>query len=696
MRQLIGKLKAVKANSENIKMETECATILQTSSMEDSLFPYLGDSYSSVNGSHAAAMRSRQYSSTGDEQSDLEADSMPESQMELTEADVYTQLEHKERDLILAAELGKSLLEKNEELSRENERLQQEYHEHLEALEQEKFDLRQRLEYKSSECEASAVQLNGDIMRTQEELEERKAMLAATEREKTRAIEELTEQNQKLLTQLQLASDAELQLSAQVQQLRKEFLERTNSTNVKILQLENLKEEIAQGTESRVELESHYDVMKDETLQMREELASASERIHHLERQLHDRERELKRVAVELNDAHVSNRQLQIRVDELREEISLQMSFNSHGNSSSLMSELEESGVDQCEVFDFGTPVTSPNKDVSRGQEAESEINKSKNADDFSSSPPTPTPEQGFSLDDISPEMSLRCYRALMNGVNNCHHQLFELKQDMWEAYQRVETVCTCLRSFVHKQNVDMTVENGDQSTNSPTPRDDRPMSPTSGGSMNLAKALDELSGLAQEAVRLKVLCETPDSDIVRMLKDQHKAVTQERDDAVASKNLLEVNLARAKVDLMAVNSQLLEAIQQKLHQQTELEAWQDDMEQMIQKALTDRSNATKLRRVQNPTNEPSQPARTSWFSFRRTRNNSVGESAKSTTSSSSDVTLSNSTQASPASDRKSNTSSTETETNTSAPSRFASWLRRKQTPVEPQPDVTDNDVAPI
>ena len=35
------------------------------------------------------------------------------------------------------------------------------------------------------------------------------------------------------------------------------------------------------------------------------------------------------------------------------------------------------------------------------------------------------------------------------------------------------------------------------------------------------------------------------------------------------------MNLAKAKVDLMAVNSQLLEAIQQKLQQQKELEAWQ-------------------------------------------------------------------------------------------------------------------------
>jgi len=35
------------------------------------------------------------------------------------------------------------------------------------VLEQEKFELRQRLEYKSSECEASTVELSGDILRTQ-------------------------------------------------------------------------------------------------------------------------------------------------------------------------------------------------------------------------------------------------------------------------------------------------------------------------------------------------------------------------------------------------------------------------------------------------------------------------------------------------------------------------------------------------
>lgn len=47
--------------------------------------------------------------------------------------DIYAQFQQKEKDLILAAELGKALLEKNEELSRHNERLAEEYSQKLEV-----------------------------------------------------------------------------------------------------------------------------------------------------------------------------------------------------------------------------------------------------------------------------------------------------------------------------------------------------------------------------------------------------------------------------------------------------------------------------------------------------------------------------------------------------------------------------------
>ena len=50
-----------------------------------------------------------------------------------SDADVHAQLLAKERDLILAAELGKALLEKNEDLSKQNEKIAEEFSQKLEV-----------------------------------------------------------------------------------------------------------------------------------------------------------------------------------------------------------------------------------------------------------------------------------------------------------------------------------------------------------------------------------------------------------------------------------------------------------------------------------------------------------------------------------------------------------------------------------
>ena len=56
-----------------------------------------------------------------------------ESHSSHADADLYAQLEQKERDLMLAAELGKALLDKNEELSRQNERIAEDFSVKLEV-----------------------------------------------------------------------------------------------------------------------------------------------------------------------------------------------------------------------------------------------------------------------------------------------------------------------------------------------------------------------------------------------------------------------------------------------------------------------------------------------------------------------------------------------------------------------------------
>ena len=54
-------------------------------------------------------------------------------QTEVTVEGLYAQLEQKDKDLTLAAELGNVLLEKNEELRRQNEALEKEFAENVEV-----------------------------------------------------------------------------------------------------------------------------------------------------------------------------------------------------------------------------------------------------------------------------------------------------------------------------------------------------------------------------------------------------------------------------------------------------------------------------------------------------------------------------------------------------------------------------------
>lgn len=78
--------------------------------------------------------------------------------------------------------------------------------------------------------------------------------------------------------------------------------------------------------------------------------------------------------------------------------------------------------------------------------------------------------------------------------------------------------------------------------------------------------------------------------DGVREERDQARADLQEgkgskdelvrkawevRDSAVARKNATQVELARARIDVMQANSQLMEAIQQKVELSQQLEQWQ-------------------------------------------------------------------------------------------------------------------------
>lgn len=89
-----------------------------------------GDSWGGLNGEALDVMSAKKQSSNLVESGVF---SGQESNVSEAEADIYALLEQKERDLLLAAELGKALLEKNEELSQTNEKMAEDFSSKLEV-----------------------------------------------------------------------------------------------------------------------------------------------------------------------------------------------------------------------------------------------------------------------------------------------------------------------------------------------------------------------------------------------------------------------------------------------------------------------------------------------------------------------------------------------------------------------------------
>ncbi|XP_071067564.1 bicaudal D-related protein homolog [Dasypus novemcinctus] len=58
--------------------------------------------------------------------------------------------------------------------------------------------------------------------------------------------------------------------------------------------------------------------------------------------------------------------------------------------------------------------------------------------------------------------------------------------------------------------------------------------------------------------------------------------VLQERDEAIAKKQAVEAELEACRAQLRAVEAQLLEVVEEKLRLRKEVEAWEEDMRQMV------------------------------------------------------------------------------------------------------------------
>uniref|UniRef100_A0A8C1XAF6 BICD family like cargo adaptor 1 n=1 Tax=Cyprinus carpio TaxID=7962 RepID=A0A8C1XAF6_CYPCA len=276
---------------------------------------------------------------TREREEDLET-SASETPVSGQDSDLLSLFRQKEKDLVLAAKLGKALLERNQDLTKQYDKMTKDLNDKLELLEQEKHELRRRLENREGEWEGRVAELETDVQHLQGELERHQVQLREADRDKSRAISELSEQNHRLLEQLSRAAEVEKQLSTQVHSLRDDFKEKSLSTNQHMTRLETLQAEIKMLSERKQELERRVNAMLEENQQLQHTAEDLRERTLVLEKQCHEKDLQLRQSQLELQEVRLSHRQLSARLEELTEERSLQgFSPNPH----SILCEIEQS-----------------------------------------------------------------------------------------------------------------------------------------------------------------------------------------------------------------------------------------------------------------------------------------------------------------------------------------------------------------
>ncbi|XP_075070917.1 BICD family-like cargo adapter 1 isoform X2 [Mixophyes fleayi] len=528
-------------------------------------------------------------------------------------------IRQKERDLVLAARLGKALLERNQDMSRRYEEMQRELTERLEHLEQEKHELKRRFDNREGEWEGRVSELESDVKQLQEELEKQQVHLREADREKSSAVQELSEQNQRLLEQLNRATEMERQLSLQVSGLQEEFREKSTSTSQHILRLESLLAEIKMLSDRKRELEQQLSTIMEENDQLQGIVEELHDRELTLSQQSCTKELQLGESQLELEELRNSYRQLQMKMEELKEETSLQ---HLNTTSTSLLSEIEQSieAEEQeqereqlrLQLWEAHCQVRSLCCQLRGNESADSAVSTDSSMDESSETSSAKDVPAGSLHTALSELKSL-----ILSILDTCEAASSRKGEDdgLEEQIKRTSEDSKALRELLQGEQVRM--------------------KQTFEELQRLHKQVTllsvEMTALKEERDHLLELTQNNDTheQLLKAIKD--------RDEAIAKKNAVEMELAKCRIDLMSLNTQLLDAIQQKLNLSQQLEAWQDDMHRVIDQQLMDKhqkewsqpaysfstghpikhcGKVTTLNRTQRPGEEPIAPEGRRLFSF--------------------------------------------------------------------------------
>ncbi|XP_055635588.1 bicaudal D-related protein homolog isoform X2 [Toxorhynchites rutilus septentrionalis] len=521
----------------------------------------------------------------------------PPDSGQISDTDVWAQLHQKEADLLLAAELGKALLEKNEELKKQHEKLVDDYSGKLEKLEQEKYILKRQLEITSSENDAIILELQTDIKQFRQRLEAQEQLMRQMEREKNLLIEELTAQNTRLSNELKKSNATEQQLSAQLQEIREQCNRRTLSIQDHVNSLDSLKNELRMILEKKNDLEHRLHMTSTEKENLSIALNEASERIHILERSTREQDTQYQMTVQTLDRLERENGTLSERL----ESFDSQKSHISDQNHSSLMQEMNGEddsmmiGVAGCkdeatlllnkeaqsvykQLKTLCQTLRSTHHDDDSGLHSDMSFSSLDNTS--SSSPQSVDAGLGGSAGPSTTQSILRVPEKFTRGMlSAAADELVHIIMDL-DAMQ-FKTMFEQTRAMLIDQEEELKRK---------TETIRQLESKLSVQDIELQSALEERNQARNDASHSSL---AQDETVIQ--------ARQDRDAAIERRTKAEVELAKNRVELMQANSQLLEAIQQKVELLQQLEQWQIDMHELIEEQMKNKLNNESSTKPQTP-----------------------------------------------------------------------------------------------
>ncbi|XP_076619625.1 BICD family-like cargo adapter 1 [Colletes latitarsis] len=476
-------------------------------------------------------------------------------------------LKKRDRDLVLAAELGKALLERNQELTKQSEDLREEYSSKLERLEQERHLLRRRLEEVKGENEARTLELQGDVETLRRQLEEQNECARRAERDQATLVTELTAQNTRFADQLREAAKQEEQLLIEVKVLREKCALRSTTLQDHVSSLEILRDEVQLVSAQRTELERRSLELREERTRAMAALEEAEERAAALERLGHEAELRAKLAERERDELTATL----ATIEERRR--SRSGSIQKPPRSLQAEMECEENGSSLGEQEDLRAEVARATKRLKelcvhlrRGEDdsgLQSDcdesmlviVNNTADAEEVNTNGQDTVPS------------SANCPGALLDLVEEVYNLALSGRGAPGELGLAVE---------LHRvrEELEHTKEQLKQTQDELKRRGEALLDTTS----KLSVCEAELRGVREERDRAR-----GDMEHSQLTKDEILAQAYKvRDQAVARKNRAEVELAKTRIDVLQANSQLMEAIQQKVELSQQLEQWQMDVQSLL------------------------------------------------------------------------------------------------------------------